>query len=60
MSYDLTRRDLRVLIAAEAENIAGLSASINQLMPNLDDLRHAAWKLNQLLDLLEASGKKAK
>lgn len=54
----LERRDLRVLIAAEAENIAGLSSSINALMPNLPDLWRAVAKLKVLLELLEATGGK--
>jgi hypothetical protein len=58
--YDLTKRDIGVLLSAEATEILSLTASANQLRPNLEQLRTAAANINKLLDLLEANGKKAK
>jgi hypothetical protein len=57
--YELSKRDIGVLLSAEATEILSLTASANQLRPNLDQLRTAAANINKLLDLLEASGKKA-
>jgi hypothetical protein len=56
--YELSKRDIGVLLSAEATEILSLTASANQLRPNLDQLRTTAANINKLLDLLEASGKK--
>jgi hypothetical protein len=58
--YDLTKPDLGVLIRSHADTLATQAARPNQLTPNLPEMRKTLAALNQLLDLLEASGKKAK